>query len=116
MEEMRRVLQFLEWKAGWWTGLVGQREAVVSDAVLNEGFTAYARRQSRTQLDLRARFQANWRDVPAYIQMGRDSVSAIPEEEEDGGEDEEDENDDAPVPEAPRDDYLGASLVDESLA
>ncbi|KAK6981487.1 CxC2 domain-containing protein [Favolaschia claudopus] len=82
-EEMRRVLQFLEWKAGWWTGLVGQREAVVSDAVLNEGFTAYARRQSRTQLDLRARFQANWRDVPAYIQMGRDSVSAIPEEEDD---------------------------------
>ncbi|KAK7055702.1 CxC2 domain-containing protein [Favolaschia claudopus] len=115
-EEMRRVLQFLEWKAAWWTALVGQREAVVSDAVLNEGFTAYAQRQSRIQLDLRARFQENWRDVPAYIQMGRDSASAIPEEEEDGGEDREHEEEDAPVPEAPRDEYLGASLVDESLA
>ncbi|KAK6981627.1 CxC2 domain-containing protein [Favolaschia claudopus] len=115
-EEMRRVLEFLEWKAGWWIALIGQREGVNTDAVSNEGFTAYAQRQSRIQLDLRARFQANWRDVPAYIRMGRDSVSAIPEEEEDDGEDEDDEDEDAPVPEAPQDEHLGALLVDESLA
>ncbi|KAK6971654.1 CxC2 domain-containing protein [Favolaschia claudopus] len=115
-EEMRRVLEFLKWKAEWWTTLIGQRETVVSDSTLNEGFTAYAQRQCRIQLDLRARFEANWRDVPVYIQMGRDSVAAIPEEEEDDGEGGDDEDEDDPVPEASRDEHLGALLVEESLA
>ncbi|KAK6988879.1 CxC2 domain-containing protein [Favolaschia claudopus] len=116
-EEMRRVLEFQKWKAEWWAALADQRQTVVaSDSILNEGLTAYARRQSQIQLDLRARFQGNWRDIPAYIQMGRDSVTTIPEEEEDGGEDEDEEDEDAPIPDAPRDEYLAASLVEESLA
>ncbi|KAJ6575811.1 hypothetical protein B0H10DRAFT_1837609 [Mycena sp. CBHHK59/15] len=41
-EEMRRVLEFLKWRAGWWMSLVDQRPEVVEDVVLQEGFTAYA--------------------------------------------------------------------------
>jgi hypothetical protein len=40
-EEMRQVLEFLKWRAGWWMSLVDQRPEVVEDVVLQEGFTAY---------------------------------------------------------------------------
>ncbi|KAJ7824840.1 hypothetical protein B0H13DRAFT_1449392, partial [Mycena leptocephala] len=76
-EEMRRVLEFLKWRAGWWMTLVDQRPEVVEDVVLQEGFTAYARRQSQLQLDLRSRFQENWRDVPRFIELGRAGLGEI---------------------------------------
>ncbi|KAJ7814657.1 hypothetical protein B0H13DRAFT_1664617 [Mycena leptocephala] len=41
-EEMRRVLEFLKWRVGWWMSLVDQQPEVVEDVVLQEGFTAYA--------------------------------------------------------------------------
>ncbi|KAK7044331.1 CxC2 domain-containing protein [Favolaschia claudopus] len=108
-EEMRRVLEFLKWKAEWWMGLIGQREE-------DEGFIAYARRQSRIQTDLRARFEGNWRDVPRFIEMGRAGVTEISEDEGEGSEDSDDEDEDTPVPVVPRYGHLVASLVDESLA
>ncbi|KAK6977540.1 CxC2 domain-containing protein [Favolaschia claudopus] len=113
-EEMRRVLEFLKWRAEWWIALIGQRVAAPDDPAGTEGFVAYARRQSRIQSDLRARFEANWRDVPRFIQMGRENVLEPAEDEGEDSGDSEDE--DAPVPEAPRYEHLGASLVEESLA
>ncbi|KAK7030161.1 CxC2 domain-containing protein [Favolaschia claudopus] len=113
-EEMRRVLEFLKWKAEWWTSLIGQREFLSDED--DEGFLAYAHRQSRIQIDLRARFEGNWRDVPRFIEMGRESVAEFSEEEGEGGGDSDDEDEDAPVPEVPRYGHLVASLVEESLA
>ncbi|KAK7027713.1 CxC2 domain-containing protein [Favolaschia claudopus] len=115
-EEMRRVLQFLEWKAKWWLALIGQREPSMHDPALDEGFAAYAHRQAQIQIDLKARFEGNWKDVPLLIRLGRESVVEIPRDGDDDGEDSESEDEDAPVPEAPRDERLVSSLVEESLA
>ncbi|KAJ7748905.1 hypothetical protein B0H16DRAFT_1847881 [Mycena metata] len=116
-EEMRRVLQFLSWKAQWWLDLIDRRPNVTEDPVLHEGVRAYARRQSQIQSDLRARFEGNWADVAQYIQLGRDGLGEIPEEEgEEGEEGEEDDDPEAPVPEVARDTLTLASFVEESLA
>ncbi|KAJ7613253.1 hypothetical protein DFH06DRAFT_1274591 [Mycena polygramma] len=72
-EEMRRVLEFLAWKSLWWLEQIDQRPDVVADEILREGFTAYARRQSRMQTELRSRFVESWKDVPH-------ADGAVPEE------------------------------------
>ncbi|KAF7368021.1 hypothetical protein MSAN_00867900 [Mycena sanguinolenta] len=84
-EEMHRVLEFLRWKARWWIDLIDHRRSFGNDFVLQEGFVAYARRQSKLQLGLRERFLRNWKGVPRYIQMGQDSLGNIPAEEGDEG-------------------------------
>ncbi|KAJ7351942.1 hypothetical protein DFH08DRAFT_693867, partial [Mycena albidolilacea] len=128
-EEMRRVLEFQRWKAEWWISLVDQHLLAANDQILREGCTAYTCRQSRMQLDLRRRFEENWKDLPRYIQLGRDSLGQIPpesaddsaaaaggEQEEEGGEEEEEEEDaEAPVPEVAGDTRLVASFVEEFL-
>ncbi|KAJ7315117.1 hypothetical protein DFH08DRAFT_715859 [Mycena albidolilacea] len=118
-EEMRRVLDFQNWKAEWWKGLISERPGVMDES-LREGLVAYAERQSRIQLDLRRRFSTNWRYVPEYIQDGRDSLGTIPADTavesgaEDDGEEEVDPDD--PVPEVARDVEVVASFVEEYLA
>ncbi|KAJ7314860.1 hypothetical protein DFH08DRAFT_917800 [Mycena albidolilacea] len=121
-EEMRRVLEFQRWKAGWWIGM-DPRPLAADDQALREGCTAYARRQSRMQLDLRRRFEENWKDLPRYIQLGRDSLGSVPPEAAGdsaagaaGEEQEEDEDADSLVPEVAADARLVASFVEESLA
>jgi hypothetical protein len=120
-EEMRRVLEFQNWKAQWWMTLVSERPGV-TDENLREGLAAYAERQSQIQLDLRQRFATNWRYLPQYIQDGRESLGTLPADatvesgdEEDGDEEEEMDPDD-PVPEVARDTQIVASFVEESLA
>ncbi|KAJ7813492.1 hypothetical protein B0H13DRAFT_1925396 [Mycena leptocephala] len=116
-EEMRWVLAFLEWRAGWWMRLVNQRPEVVEDVVLQEGFTAYARRQSQLQLALHARFQENWKDIPRYIELGRAGLDEIPREMEgEGADGDEVEEAAAPVPEIARDPLTVASFVEELFA
>ncbi|KAJ7330528.1 hypothetical protein DFH08DRAFT_708944, partial [Mycena albidolilacea] len=125
-EEMRRVLEFQRWKAEWWMGLMNQHPSAADDQTLREGGTAYARRQSKMQLDLRRRFEENWKDLPRYIQLGRDSLGKIPPEaegeigaaagEEEEEEEEEEEDAEAAVPEVAADAQLIASFVEESLA
>ncbi|KAJ7720502.1 hypothetical protein B0H14DRAFT_3098545 [Mycena olivaceomarginata] len=120
-EEMRRVLEFHNWKAQWWMTLVSEHPGV-TDENLREGLAAYAERQSQIQLDLRQRFATNWRYLPQYIQDGRESLGTLPADatvesgdEEDGDEEEEMDPDD-PVPEVARDTQIVASFVEESLA
>jgi hypothetical protein len=58
-EEMRRVLAFLEWKAGWWDR---QREIqlnVCGDIL--EGAHAYAAKQAHVNRALAASFEVRWR-------------------------------------------------------
>jgi hypothetical protein len=130
-EEMRRVLEFLRWKADQWEARMEERLSTGLDEVLEEGLIAYARRQAQTTLALRARFQENWRSVPSYIALGRAGLGQVPqdqagaagnegqeEEEEEKEEDdnEEEEDEDEPIGEVPRNARVAASFVEESLA
>ncbi|KAK7046356.1 CxC2 domain-containing protein [Favolaschia claudopus] len=110
-EEMRRILVFLDWKAGWWRELNGRGD--VRDPGLKEGLVAYAERQAGIQEAMKQRFQSDWQDVARWIAMGREGAaasreraSAAMEGGSDEGEEEEDEDsaDESlqPVPSASR--------------
>ncbi|KAJ7761424.1 hypothetical protein B0H16DRAFT_1312223 [Mycena metata] len=122
-EEMRRILVFLQWRAWWWRGLKDNRPQVVANALMREGFNAYAERQAVIQEKMKARFEENWKDVAKWIALGRDGVSdiqAASRSAEGGEEDEEDQatDDDAdePVPLVARNAVaVSTSLVEGSL-
>ncbi|KAJ6472963.1 hypothetical protein DFH09DRAFT_1343669 [Mycena vulgaris] len=94
-EEMRRILQFLRWKADWWQGLAGKRPPAPSEGEMKEriayapshkayaeGNIAYSRRQAARLLKLAALFEKKWEDVPDFISMGRMALGVLPDEEE----------------------------------
>ncbi|KAJ7447046.1 hypothetical protein B0H11DRAFT_2151984 [Mycena galericulata] len=119
-EEMRRTLVFLDWRAGWWRGLKDLRPEVVTDEAAKEGFNAYAERQAKIQDDMKLRFEANWADVPTWIQLGRDGVAAtaaaaIPDADSGEDEDEVEDESDQPVPLVARNAVAAASMVEGSL-
>ncbi|KAF9030042.1 hypothetical protein BJ165DRAFT_1411447 [Panaeolus papilionaceus] len=58
-EEMRRVLAYLKWKAGWWKSQIGRR---VLDNSLSEGLTAYAECRAMHLLNLALHFKSLWQD------------------------------------------------------
>ncbi|PPQ76759.1 hypothetical protein CVT24_012280 [Panaeolus cyanescens] len=70
-EEMRRVLEFLEWKASWWKNQAEAR-VLTGDKPLAEGLKAYAIRQSINQIGLKSKFKTLW-DSPLELQ-GSDTV------------------------------------------
>jgi len=104
-EEMRRVLEFLEWKATWWTAQENRRSKSGSKDLL-EGLSAYAKVQSDLQLTLAAHFRTIWQQplhdaepLPAQPSMApQTSDSQMPHtqtmdlsnNEEDDEEDDED--------------------------
>lgn len=59
-EEMRRVLAFFEWKAGWWRAQAHRREG--PDDFLS-GLEAYAERQAAMYDKLASRFALKWLKV-----------------------------------------------------
>jgi hypothetical protein len=86
-EEMRRVLQFLEWRAGWWRSLIGLREGLQPEAALREGHLAYAWKQAAYMDGLAARFRKTWKDVPDYLARARKDYAVLgPDDEDDAGE------------------------------
>ena len=108
-EEMRQVLESLEWKSRWWKGLSESRDDVGKD--VREGLRAYATRQSSMQLALADKFRELWKSPlvdlagePVGVQTKMGDPGEVGEEdgedegdEEDGGEgggydDEDDEN------------------------
>ncbi|KAJ6498612.1 hypothetical protein DFH09DRAFT_1336611 [Mycena vulgaris] len=131
-EEMRRILVFLDWKAKWWRSLKEARtkesdparyDTAMDDPALCEGLHAYAERQAMIQEDMKARFEANWKDVPTWIAMGREGVSVIRADagmEEEGeyedAEGEDKESGEEPVPLWARNPIaVSSSLVEGSL-
>ena len=58
-EEMRRVLEFLAWKADWWSRQVSWRKDINKD--LAEGVCAYAHTQVDLQTTLSTEFRTIWR-------------------------------------------------------
>ena len=57
-EEMRRVLQFLEWKAQWWRSKASKRGGV--DSTLANGLTAYSEKQAIITERLAQEFAKTW--------------------------------------------------------
>lgn len=76
-EEMRQVLEFLEWKAMWWTARENQRSKTGSKDLL-EGLSAYAKVQSELQRTLAAHFRAIWQQplCKAESLLGQPHASA----------------------------------------
>jgi hypothetical protein len=66
-EEMRRVLRFMDWHAGWW---MDQRHRLTGlpDAEA-EGMAAYANRQAVIRKDLANKFRQQWADVPKLLAL-----------------------------------------------
>ncbi|KAJ7899122.1 hypothetical protein B0H14DRAFT_3124170 [Mycena olivaceomarginata] len=111
-EEMRRILQFLRWRTGWWTAKVGQRG--LPEGPQCEGETAYALRQAEIQSKLADQFTEEWKTLAGLISQGRagevDGAEESDEEGEEGASDEEDE----PIPTLPAR-PLKSTYVDEVL-
>jgi hypothetical protein len=57
-EEMRRVLQYLNWKATWWLQQQGHRADASPD--IRNGIDAYAAKQADLVLRLARSFAAEW--------------------------------------------------------
>ncbi|KAJ7864121.1 hypothetical protein B0H14DRAFT_3862645 [Mycena olivaceomarginata] len=112
-EEMRRTLQFLRWRAGWWAAKVGQRG--LPEGPQCEGETAYALRQAKNQTQLADEFTEEWKALAELISQGRagrevDGAEESDDEAEEGASDEEDE----PIPTLPAR-RLKSTYVDEVL-
>ncbi|KAJ6608385.1 hypothetical protein B0H10DRAFT_2068058 [Mycena sp. CBHHK59/15] len=68
-EEMRRILQFLTWRADWWMTRIDLRG--LPDGAQREGETAYAARQAALQRDLHKSFTFKWKGLAELIRGGR---------------------------------------------
>jgi hypothetical protein len=58
VEEMRRVICYLDWKRDWWTKQAKQRYTV--DAELNAGLASYAAKQASINQQLANNFAEQW--------------------------------------------------------
>ncbi len=83
-EEMRRVLDFLEWRAKWWDAQGNIRSQVGLE--LKEGLHAYASQQAALQRSLAASFKSLWTTPLADI----DELLERLDPQGGDGEDEED--------------------------
>jgi len=97
-EEMRRVLESLEWKSRWWKVRSESRDDVGKD--VREGLKAYALRQSSIQLALAEKFRELWKSplddlvgdpvgVPKGVPTEGDAGRANEEDDEDEGDGED---------------------------
>ncbi|KAJ7044257.1 hypothetical protein C8F04DRAFT_1250200 [Mycena alexandri] len=93
-EEMRRVTQFMEWRAEQWRALVGVRD-VGTDEALQEGHAAYAHKQAGYMSAISGRFQALWKDVPEFLRSARATYASM---EVDDDDTEEEESAEGPEP------------------
>ena len=92
LEEMRRVLAFLEWDGNRWNERALRASKSVNDACrpsaswenkgpLEEGMRAYALRQASVRQRLFATFAKQWHDVPAFIDIADRGLASGEEEE-----------------------------------
>ncbi|KAJ7884172.1 hypothetical protein B0H14DRAFT_2339297 [Mycena olivaceomarginata] len=90
-EEMRRVLQFFQWRGDWWRARVGLR-AARQDQTLQEGHASYALKQAAYQDGMRAGFEKQWRALAGLVADARAACAEVKvDEEEEESEEEGDE-------------------------
>jgi hypothetical protein len=58
VEEMRRVISFLDWKSSWWTKQAVARSGLFPD--IADGLIAYAAKQVHLNRSLAAAFAIQW--------------------------------------------------------
>jgi hypothetical protein len=58
LEEMRRVLCYMDWRALYWRSLASERQ--VSDATMREGLVAYAEKQAHVAQAMAHSFSQKW--------------------------------------------------------
>jgi hypothetical protein len=63
-EEMRRIIAFLDWHAGWWD-MQGPRRAFNS-LQAREGALAYAQRQANLRRTMAVHFKSVWAANPSW--------------------------------------------------
>jgi hypothetical protein len=67
LEEMRRVVAFMEWKSAWW---IDQGHLRAGDSFLgpgeSEGMMAYSMRQASMFLNMKRRCAASWGETIEY--------------------------------------------------
>ncbi|KAJ7858216.1 hypothetical protein B0H14DRAFT_3447339 [Mycena olivaceomarginata] len=68
-EEMRRIVEFLRWRAGWWRERVNMRG--LPEGPQREGETAYAMHQANIQATLASEFLAEWAGLAQLIEDAR---------------------------------------------
>ena len=94
-EEMRQVLESLEWKATWWMDRSKVSRTVGKD--IQEGLVSYAHRQSSVQKALAHKFRELWKSPLADATEGPEGAQttagaggeAIDEDDEEESEDED---------------------------
>jgi hypothetical protein len=58
LEEMRRVLYYMDWRAHHWRSLISKRQ--VPDSALREGVAAYAEKQAYIAHGMARNFSHKW--------------------------------------------------------
>ena len=62
-EEMRRILQFCDWKELWWRDQQYARELSPDEKTLREGLDAYAEKQMALERDIAQSWEAKWSKI-----------------------------------------------------
>lgn len=75
LEEMQRVLAYLEWEIGAWRSHATMRQ--LNKVPEQEGLEAYAFHQVGLRADMRRSFQGIWHDVPVLMESTIDVVDEI---------------------------------------
>ena len=88
-EEMRRVIAFLDWKAGWWIDRRGTRKDITNKDLL-EGLSAYAEVQADLQRMLKEEFCSIWKlSLDDSTATHDDDNGADPSDSDDDGDDDD---------------------------
>lgn len=74
VEEARRVITYLDWKAHWWLDQVDLRAGARQD--IQDGLNAYAHRQSILMQDLARSFASLWHPVLSKANLPTDWPAA----------------------------------------
>lgn len=91
-EEMRRVLDFLKWRAKWWDAKASLRSKVGLE--MSEGLKAYALQQADLQRSLATSFKTLWTTPLADVEELLESLDPpIPGANGDGADEDEDGED-----------------------
>ena len=87
VEEMRRVICYMDWRLHHWQSRVSKRE--VSDATVEDGITAYAKKQAYIAQMMAHRFSKQWLpalkghciapDWPTHYTSHNESFPTIPD-------------------------------------
>lgn len=89
-EEMRRVLEFLEWRARWWDAKADLRSNVSLE--MSEGLKAYAFQQAALQRSLATSFKTLWTTPLADVDELLESLE-VPEVDDEFADEDEDGED-----------------------